>query len=300
MRSVLDMINYYIVHKNADDSIIEYLKNKLEDSKLEELIIIQIKLLYTDPSDKLVSGLVSFISDKINKILKDIELFDLFNIIDILNEEKELRTSSINNLTKENEIIFDKIKNKDLNDYLENDEDINSCAARMINKTQDNIFNINRLNGEINSISIWLTNLDNSFRKRLDKVNIRGLLECYTRLVVLIDKNSLVNKYIDIVFNKLDKLLLKSDLLDTITNIMPELNAIYKENSRERNSMYKLLDYYIDLLESKIKININSLLYEEKLLLKEKINLICKEILENDDPDDDFKVLVINNYLRYL
>ena len=35
------------------------------------------------------------------------------------------------------------------------------------------------------------------------------------------------------------------------------------------------------------------------LLLKEKINLICKDILENDDPDDDFKVLVINSYLRY-
>ena len=80
---------------------------------------------------------------------------------------------------------------------------------------------------------------------------------------------------------------------------MPELDLIYKENSNEKNGVYKLLDYYIDIIDDKIKHKINQLEYEEKLLLKEKINLICKDILENDDPDDDFKVLVINSYLRY-
>ena len=65
------------------------------------------------------------------------------------------------------------------------------------------------------------------------------------------------------------------------------------------NGVYKLLDYYIDIIDDKIKHKINQLEYEEKLLLKEKINLICKDIIENDNPDDDFKVLVINSYLRY-
>ena len=54
------------------------------------------------------------------------------------------------------------------------------------------------------------------------------------------------------------------------------------------------------MVDSKVKIRINTLDYEEKLILRDKINIICREILSNNNPDDDFKVLVINNYLRYL
>ena len=60
MNNIINMVNYYLVHKNADDSIIEYIKNKLNNSNLEELILIQIELLYTDPSDKLVNNLVNY------------------------------------------------------------------------------------------------------------------------------------------------------------------------------------------------------------------------------------------------
>ena len=89
-------------------------------------------------------------------------------------------------------------------------------------------------------------------------------------------------------------------MLDTITNVIPELDRLYNDNSNNRNEIYKLLDYYIDLVDSKVKIRINTLDYEEKLILRDKINIICREILSNNNPDDDFKVLVINNYLRYL
>ena len=81
---------------------------------------------------------------------------------------------------------------------------------------------------------------------------------------------------------------------------MPELDTLYKNNSNLKNEIYKLLDYYIDMAENKIKETINNMYYEERLILKDKINIICKEILENDNPNDDFKVLVINSYLRYL
>ena len=56
------MVNYYVEHKNADDSVVEYIKNKLESSDLTELIIIQIELLYTDPSVPIL--LSSFIIEK--------------------------------------------------------------------------------------------------------------------------------------------------------------------------------------------------------------------------------------------
>ena len=81
---------------------------------------------------------------------------------------------------------------------------------------------------------------------------------------------------------------------------MPELDTLYKNNSDSKNEIYKLLDYYIDMAENKIKETINNMYYEEKLILKEKLNIISKEILENDNPNDDFKVLVINSYIRYL
>ena len=61
MNNIVSMVNYYLVHKNADDSIIYYLKNKLDNTKIDDLIIIQIELLFTDPSDKLVSELVNYI-----------------------------------------------------------------------------------------------------------------------------------------------------------------------------------------------------------------------------------------------
>ena len=87
MNNVINMVNYYVEHKNADDSVVEYIKNKLESSDLTELIIIQIELLYTDPSDKLVSGLVNFITDKINNILTNINLYDLAITINHLKRE---------------------------------------------------------------------------------------------------------------------------------------------------------------------------------------------------------------------
>ena len=45
---------------------------------------------------------------------------------------------------------------------------------------------------------------------------------------------------------------------------------------------------------------INVLDYEEKLILKDKLNAICYDILNNETKDDDFKALVINSYIRYL
>ena len=75
MNNIINMVNYYLIHKNADDSVIDYLKNKLNKSDLIELIIIQIKLLYTDPTDKLVSNLVNHINNIVNKELKEIDLY---------------------------------------------------------------------------------------------------------------------------------------------------------------------------------------------------------------------------------
>ena len=77
MNNIVNMVNYYLLHKNADDSVIEYLKEKINKSNIDELIIIQIELLYTDPGDKLVSGLVNFINSKINDILNNISLDEL-------------------------------------------------------------------------------------------------------------------------------------------------------------------------------------------------------------------------------
>ena len=93
MNNVINMVNYYVEHKNADDSVVEYIKNKLESSDLTELIIIQIELLYTDPSDKLVSGLVNFITDKINNILTNINLYNLAITINHLKREEYFKYS---------------------------------------------------------------------------------------------------------------------------------------------------------------------------------------------------------------
>ena len=52
MNNIVNMVKYYLLHKNADDSIVLYLKQKIDKSNIEDLIIIQIELLYTDPTDK--------------------------------------------------------------------------------------------------------------------------------------------------------------------------------------------------------------------------------------------------------
>ena len=45
---------------------------------------------------------------------------------------------------------------------------------------------------------------------------------------------------------------------------------------------------------------VSNLEYEERLLLREKLETICYDILHNDIDSDDFKVQVINNYFKYL
>jgi len=300
MNNIVRMVNYYIVHKNADDSVIRYIKGKIDDSKIEDLIVIQIELLYTDPSDKLVSELVSYIGNKINKILKEINLSELASLIGILHYKKNNLELEIEDLEDKNKVLFNKVKNKDFDNIRKDKETDNECAARLIDSAQDNVFIINRKKSEIRSIGIWLTNLDNSYTKKINKEDIRELLECYINELSLINRDDFINKYISLVANKIENLLLNNNLIETITNIMPEIDKIYKENSEEKNRLYKLLDYYIDLVDSFIKKEINKLDYEEKLILKDKIKLICKEISENDNPEDDFKILVINSYIRYL
>jgi len=300
MNNIVNMVNYYIEHKNADGNVIEYIKNKIHGSSIEDLIIIQIELLYTDPSDKLVSELVSYINDIINKSLKEISLYDLASLIGLLHHKKSEIEYEIEDLEILNKEIFEKIKNKDFNDIRNHNETDNDVAARLIDTTQNNLFYINKNKSEINSIGIWLNNLDNSYKKKINNTEIKELLNSYINILTLINRDNFINEYIFKLSNKIDSILLDRNILNLITNVMPELDKIYKENSNERNHLYKLLDYYIDLVDMHIKRVINKMYYEERLLLKDKINLICKEIKENDDPDDDFKILVISSYLRYL
>lgn len=300
MNSVVNMVNYYLIHKNADDSVIEYIKNKLNNSKIDEIIIIQIELLYTDPSDKLVSELVNYINNKINEILKDITIFELINLISTLKYKVNRLKLKIEDLQEKNNYIFKKIKEKDLNkDNIFDDKD-SLIASDLINESQSNNYLISRKKSEINSIKIWLTNLENSYKKRLVKADIEELLYAYINTLSLLNRDEYINNYINELSNEIDKYILNSNLLDTIVNIMPELDMLYKNNSKLKNEIYKLLDYYIDMVENKIKESINCMYYEERIILKDKINLICQEILDNDNPNDDFKVLVISSYLRYL
>ena len=300
MNNIVSMVNYYLVHKNADDSIIYYLKNKLDNTKIDDLIIIQIELLFTDPSDKLVSELVNYINNKINDILKNITLFDLASLISILKHKEDIMLDSIEELEQKNKDIFAKIQTKDLNLDQKFDDVDSKIAGNLINETQTNTFNISRIKSEINSINIWLGNLENSFNKKINGADIEELLVSYISELTLINRDDFINKYISKTSKKIEDYILNSNLLDTITNVIPELDRLYNDNSNNRNEIYKLLDYYIDLVDSKVKIRINTLDYEEKLILRDKINIICREILSNNNPDDDFKVLVINNYLRYL
>lgn len=300
MNNIVNMVNYYLIHKNADDSIIEYIKNKLNSCELVDLIVIQIELLYTDPSDKLVSNLVGFITNKINESLKVIDIFGLASLISILKHKNDYLLDNIKELENKNNEIFAKIKTKDLNlDGKFNNED-SKVAAELINETQNNSFIISKMHSEINSINIWLVNLENSFNKKINSAELEELLNSYIKELTLLNRDDFINKYIYKTSQKLEEYILNSNLLDTITNILPELDKIYNENANKKNEVYKLLDYYIDLVENNIKKKINSLDYEERLLLKEKINIICREILNNNNPYDDFKVQVIGNYLKYL
>lgn len=300
MNNIVSMVNYYLTHKNADISVIEYIKKKLDNSSIEDLIIIQIELLFTDPSDKLVSSLVSYINNIINNVLKNISLSDLANLISTLHEKQNNIKIKIDDLDKTNEYLYDKIKTKDLNNDNKFDNEDSLIASNIINDIENNKFLINNLKSEDRSINIWLNNLDNSFNNKLFNTDIISLLECYIIELNLINKNVYINKYINLISKRIDDIMLNSNLISTITNVMPEIDKVYNDNSKKNNELFKLLDYYIDLVDSNIKKRINVLDYEEKLILKDKLNAICYDILNNETKDDDFKALVINSYIRYL
>lgn len=300
MNNIVSMVNYYLIHKNADTSVIEYIKKKLDNSSIEDLIIIQIELLFTDPSDKLVSSLVSYINNIINNVLKNISLSDLANLISTLHEKQNDIKIKIEDLNKTNEYLYDKIKTKDLNNDNKFDNEDSLIASNIINDIENNKFLINNLKSENSSINIWLNNLDNSFNNKLNNTDIISLLECYIIELNLINKNEYINKYINLISKRIDDIMLNSNLISTITNVMPEIDKVYNDNFKKNNELFKLLDYYIDLVDSNIKKRINVLDYEEKLILKDKLNAICYDILNNETKDDDFKALVINSYIRYL
>lgn len=300
MNNIVNMVNYYLIHKNADDSVVSYIKNKLNNTNIEDLIVIQIELLYTDPSDKLVSGLLNYINNRVNEILKNIGLYELTNLISHLKDKVKSLENEINKLEIKNKEIFEMIKTKDLNNDSKFDNEDSIIASNLINDTQNNEFLINRKKSEINSLGIWLNNLEKSFDKKENTIDLEELLNSYIEQLSIINRDEYINKYIFKTYNKIDSILLNSNLLDTIVNIIPELDRLYNNNSNNKNELYKLLDYYIDLVDLNIKQRINKLDYEEKILLKEKINLIIYDILNNNNPDDDFKVLIINNYIKYL
>lgn len=300
MNSIVKMVDYYLTHKNADRSVIEYLKTKLDKSDIEELIVIQIELLFTDPSDQLVSELVFFTTNKINSILNNIDLYNLSNLISSLNQRK---TSLINNIEEKenmNKTLFDKIKNRD---FLEEERlscNDNEIAAKYINIAEDNNFDITKYKSEIKSIDIWLTNLENTFNKILNSTEVNTLLECYVKLLPLMNRNDYINKYIINLSNKIDSILLDNNVINTIVNIIPSLINLYKENSKEKNELYKLLDYYITIVENSTKDKIKVMSYEERLILKEKLKILCDEFASNDKVEDDYKIPIIEEYIRYL
>ena len=300
MNNIVNMVNYYLIHKNADDSVVSYIKNKLNNTNIEDLIVIQIELLYTDPSDKLVSGLLNYINNRVNEILKNIGLYELTNLILHLKDKVKSLDNEINKLETKNKEIFEMIKTKYLNNDIKFDYEDSIIDSYLINDTQNNEFLINRKKSEINSLGIWLNNLEKSFDKKENTIDLEELLNSYIEQLSIINRDEYINKYIFKTYNKIDSILLNSNLLDTIVNIIPELDRLYNNNSNNKNELYKLLDYYIDLVDLNIKQRINKLDYEEKILLKEKINLIIYDILNNNNPDDDFKVLIINNYIKYL
>ena len=300
MNNVTNMVNYYILHKNADDSIISYIKNKIDESSLVDIIIIQIELLYTDPADKLVSNLVNYINNIINNRIINLTLDELIDLISTLKNKVDIITKNNDKLKKENEVSFDLIKTKDLNkDNVFDDKD-SLMAGNMIEKVKTNEFVINQNNSKINSINIWLNNLENNFNNKINTINISELIEGYSNALLLINKDSFINGYINKMSTKIDQMLLNNSLIATITDVMPELNVLYNNNYKNNNKVSKLLDYYIDLVDESIKSRIYKLDYNEKEVLKDKINAICYGILHNDTTSDDFKVLIIKNYFKYL
>lgn len=300
MNNIVKMVEYYVDHNNADDSVVEYIKSKLDKCDISDLIIIQIELLFTNPSDKLVSGLVNYITNQINRILSCIELSELASVISFLEVRKKELNLKNQDLILVNEEIFKNISSRNLVDYIEENETSHECVARLINTTQDNIFYIDNNKNEIKSIDIWLNNLINSYTRQVNSCNIKELLECYMDELDLFDRDEFVNNYINIVATRIDNLIMRGNLLESITSVMPELDKLYKETYEEDNDLYRLLDYYIDLLDINIKKQINNLEYEEKIILKEKINIISKSILSNATEEDDFKALVMNSYLKFL
>ena len=253
MNNIINMVNYYVLNKNADDSVIEYLKNKIDKSEIQELIIIQIELLYTDPADKLVSKLVNHINNRINDTLSSIEISDLISLISLLKDKINNIENDINRLKEENTKNFEFIKTKDLNnDNIFDDKD-SLIASNLIEKNKTNEFIINKSRSLINSINIWLNNLEYSLKNKIKQSNLEELITSYKEALHLINRNEFINDYISLISNKIENILLKSNLLDTITNVVPELNRIYDINYKTSNNIAKLLDYYIDLIDSNIK-----------------------------------------------
>ena len=300
MNNIVKIVEYYVNHNNADDSVVAYIKNKLDNCNIEDLIIIQIELLFTDPGDKLVSGLVNYITNKINNFLSNISLCNLASTISLLELKKREIKFENEELEAKNKIIFDDISKKDILKYIIENETEDECLSRIINLTQDNLFFIDKNKNEIKSIDIWLNNLKNSYKIQVNSCDIKELLECYIEELEIFDRDEYINNYINIVLNKLDNFIMNSNLLDSITNIMPILDKLYKETYKSNNNIFQILDYYIDLLDINIKKQINNLEYEEKLLLREKIMFISKDILSNATEEDDFKALVMNSYIKYL
>ena len=227
MNNIVNMVKYYLLHKNADDSVIDYLKQKIDKSSVEDLIIIQIELLYTDPTDKLVETLVNYINNKINNILTDISLFDLTNLICILKYRIDKFKERIDLLNNKNKEIFEKIKEKDLNKDNKFDELDSEIASSLINESQDNTFIINRLNSEIKSVNIWLINLENSLNKKINNSSLEELLENYIKELSLINRDDYINNYIKFLSNKIEDIIINSNLLDSIVNIITELDRLY-------------------------------------------------------------------------
>ena len=172
-------------------------------------------------------------------------------------------------------ILIDNLKNKRNEMYLKNNDSI------------------------VKSINIWINNIDNNIVKMLNG-NLDDLIISYIKMLEYINNSDYINEYINLCSNKIDNILLKSNILNTITDVIPVLHKIYDENYLKDKKLSKLLDYYIDLVDSNIKRRLSKLDYIEKLVLKDKINAISYGILHNNTKSDDFKVMIINNYLKYI
>ena len=287
MDNILNMVNYYKKRNNIDDSIVNYLIDIIGKLSPYELIILEIELLYIEEKNKLVNILVNNVNNKLNYILKDINLGDLVILTDKLHKkvnEIEINNESINlqDLVNDKNVVFD-IK----------------LIDKIIHNNINAELNRNKNNNLIKSINIWLANLDNSINKKLNG-SLEELINGYLSIVEYINNSEYINKYLTICSSKIDKIIYNSNTLDIIINVIPVLNKMYSDNYNKDKKMIKLLDYYIDSVDSNIKKRLFKLDYTEKLVLKDKINTICYGILNNNSKDDDFKVMIINNYLIYL